>query len=61
MLKLSGELCEIGYLSDEDGETGIVIERPDSSFVTIKGLTDDEARQLVQYLWSGIEIIIKEK
>lgn len=44
MLNLSGEIVEIGTLSHENGAMGIVIERPDGSFVTIKGLTEDETR-----------------
>ncbi|GAB3416848.1 hypothetical protein NX774_12015 [Massilia agilis] len=59
-LKLSGNLCEIGQLEDEDGEHGIVIKR-EFNFVTIKGLTMDEVRKLAPLAFDDATISISRR
>ena len=56
MLKLKGNIIEIGNLEDGSGR-GIRINRGDDSLVII-GLTEDECRSAVKLFDLEVEIII---
>jgi hypothetical protein len=58
MLNLFGEITEIGILEGENGALGIVIKRLDGSFITIKGLTEDETRACC-HLFCKVELKIE--
>lgn len=53
-MNITGTICEIGDLDDEGGARGIVIKRPDGTFVTVKGLTDVEVRALAPHFMDGV-------
>lgn len=53
---ITGEVLEVGELEGEGGQRGFVIHRADGSFVTIKGLTEDEARAAAQMLFFGVTL-----
>lgn len=59
-MKITGELVEVGTLEDADGAIGISIDCGDARFVTIAGLTEDEAKQAVKYLYSSVTITVEE-
>lgn len=50
-MKIAGQIIEVGQLDGEGAEFGVVIERPDGRFVTVKGLTEDETRALAKCLY----------
>lgn len=60
VLELSGNICEIGQLEDEDAEHGIVINRAFNN-VTIKGLTMDEVRKLAPIAFDDATFEIRAK
>lgn len=45
-ITLTGTLCEVGQLENEDGAHGIRIARDNGTFITIKGMPLDEVRTL---------------
>jgi len=53
-----GTMVEIGQLEDEGGSLGFVIERQNGEFITIKGLTLDEARAAAQLLFESATITL---
>lgn len=53
---INGEVIEVGELEGEGGERGFVIARKDGSTVTVKGLSEDEAREAVQMLYVGVQL-----
>lgn len=55
-LVLRGTVCEIGRLDDENGEHGMVIKCAEDSFMTIRGLSQDELRYLARFLMDDITI-----
>lgn len=57
-MTITGKVCEIGTLESEGGERGVVLRRPDDTFVTVKGLTEDETRVLVPYFLDDVELTI---
>jgi hypothetical protein len=57
-LLVRGKVCELGDLDGERGERGFVVQRGESDFVTIKGLTADEVRSLVPVVFSDIVLTL---
>jgi hypothetical protein len=57
-LDLTGELIEIGRLASEDGFDGAVVQRPDGSHVTIKGLRIDELRNMASCFMAPVSVTI---
>lgn len=55
-MNLAGSIVEVGDLDGEGGARGIVIKRPDGTFVTVKGLTEDEARALAPHYMDEISL-----
>lgn len=51
---VKGEIVEVGRLDGEGGDSGFVIKRPDGSFVTVKGLSDDETRAAAALMFQPI-------
>lgn len=60
-MTIFGTVCEIGTLEGEGGERGVVLRRQDDTFVTIKGLTEDETRALAPLFLDGVELTIAAK
>lgn len=55
-MKITGEIIEVGDLADENQERGVVVHRPNGSFVTIKGLTVEEVRALGALLYKAVSV-----
>lgn len=53
---ISGEIIEAGDLEGEAGARGVVLHRPDGSFITIKGLTVEEVRALAPLLYKPVVV-----
>ncbi len=54
-MKITGKIIEVGTLEDGSG-IGICIERADAGFVTLHGLSEDEAREMVRHLFADVAI-----
>lgn len=52
----TGTVVEVGQLEGEAGAHGFVINRLDGGFITVKGLTQDETRAVVQLLFQKVEL-----
>lgn len=57
-MNLKGALVEIGDLDGEQGERGIVIARADGTFVTVKGLTEEEVRAAGRHLFMEVQLAV---
>lgn len=53
---INGDVIEVGELEGEGGQRGFVIHRADGTFVTVKGLTEDEARAAAQVLFASVAL-----
>lgn len=53
---ITGGIVEVGDLADEADARGVVLHRPDGSFVTIKGLTIEEVRSLRVLLYRNVVV-----
>ena len=47
----TGTVVEVGQLEDEGGALGFVIHRADGTYVTVKGLTEEETRAAAALLF----------
>lgn len=55
-LEISGYVCEIGLLEDEEGGAGICIKREGGQFVTVKGLPESEVRKLGPFFCDNVTV-----
>lgn len=53
----AGTLVEVGQLDDQ-GTLGAVFQRPNGELITIKGLTLDETRAVVQSMFLPVVITV---
>jgi hypothetical protein len=54
----TGTLVEVGKLEDEGGALGFVIKRTNGEFVTVKGLTIEEARVVALHLLQTVSVTV---
>lgn len=54
----AGTVVEVGQLEDEDGAVGVVIERPAGGYITVKGLTEDEARAVAKLFLEAVTVTL---
>lgn len=54
----AGTVVEVGQLEGEGGEHGFVIERPAGGFITVKGLTEDEARAAAKLFLEAVTVTL---
>jgi hypothetical protein len=57
LLTIAGSVCEIGDLEGEGGQRGVLVKRGEGDFVTVKGLSMDEVRELVPLFCEGLVAI----
>lgn len=53
-----GTVVEVGQLDGEDGAIGVVIERLAGGYVTVKGLTEDEARAVAALFLQAVTVAL---
>lgn len=53
---ITGEIIEVGDLEGATGARGVVLHRPNGSFVTIKGLTVKEIRAVAPELYKTVAV-----
>ena len=58
VLIAAGTVVEVGQLDDEDGAHGFVIERPAGGYITVKGLTEDEARAAAALFLQAVTVTL---
>lgn len=54
----AGFVVEVGQLDGEDGSVGVVIERPSGGYITVKGLTEDEARAVAALFLQAVTVTL---
>lgn len=58
-MKVTGHIVEVGQLEGEDGALGFVIQRPNGEFITVKGLTQAETREVAPVLFDRMEVVVQ--
>ena len=54
----AGTVVEVGQLDGEDGAIGVVIERPAGGYITVKGLTEGEARSVAALFLEAVTVTL---
>ena len=54
----TGTVVEVGQLDGEDGAIGVLIERPAGGYITVKGLTEDEARAVAALFLEAVTVTL---
>lgn len=52
----AGTVVEVGQLDGEDGDLGLIIERPNGDFIKITGLTADETRAVAALFYQAVVV-----